>query len=105
MLERAGYNPDRIGVVLAKSLAVAESIIDDPEVDPFAKLAAIKLIVRDIAAVAPMKSPGPQRETQTPIVINIGELPPAPGREPRNVTPAQAVAQVRAAIEAKPNPA
>ncbi len=105
MLEKAGYNSDRIGVVLAKSLAVAESIIDDPNVDPFAKMAAIKLIVRDIAAVAPMKSPGPQREAQTPVVINIGELPPAPTREPRNVTPRADGPQVRAAVSLPPNPA
>ena len=41
MLEKAGYNSDRIGLVLAKSLVVAESIIDDPEADAFAKMAAI----------------------------------------------------------------
>ena len=105
MLEKAGYNSDRIGVVLAKSLAVAESIIDDPNVDPFAKMAAIKLIVRDIAAVAPMKTPGPQREAQTPVVINIGELPPAPAREPRAIGSHSTKSQTRAAIDLPPNPA
>lgn len=105
MLEKAGYNQDRIGVVLAKSLAVAESIIDDPNTDPFAKMAAIKLIVRDIAAVAPMKTPGPQHAPQTPVIINIGELPPAPAREPRNVTPRADGPQSRAAIDIPHNPA
>ncbi len=78
MLEKAGYTQDRIAVVLAKCLVVAEDIIDNPDTDPFAKMAAIKMLVKDIAAVSPIKGPGHQPLAQTPVTINIGDMPPAP---------------------------
>ena len=103
MLEKAGYHKDKIATVLAKCLVVAEDIIDDPNVDPFAKMAAIKMLVRDIAAVAPIKAARDQAPAQTPVVINIGDMPPAPARQARDVTPRPADTQMPVAIDGQHN--
>jgi len=105
LIEKAGFNQDKQAAVLAKILTKADEMLDNPDLDPFAKAAWAKLVIRDILDLRPPKLPGSGSGAQTPVVINIGELPPAPTREPRNVTPRSDGPQARAAISLPPNPA
>jgi len=105
MLEKAELDLTRLAGLLTKIVARAEEMLDNPDLDPFAKAAWAKLLVRDIMDIRPPKLPGSGSGAQTPVVINIGELPPAPTREPRNVTPRADGPQTRAAIDLPHNPA
>ena len=81
MLEKAGLTEDKLGALLAKITAQAELYLDNPDIDPFAKAAWAKMLVRDIMDVKPPKAPTSGAGSQTPVIINIGEQPPAPGRK------------------------
>ena len=96
---------DRLAAILAKSVAIVETILDDPEADDFARIAAAKSLFRDIIAVAPLKAASVSNAPQAPVIINIGDMPPAPSREPRSVGQGSTEPQTRVTIDAKPNPA
>jgi hypothetical protein len=105
LLEKAGLTEDRLAAILAKSVAIVETILEDPEVDPFARIAAAKMLARDIIAIAPLKTSGPSNGPQAPVIINIGDMPPAPSREPKAVGRSSTEPQTRVTIDAEPNPA
>lgn len=89
MLEKAGLTEDKLGALLAKIAAQAELYLDDPELDPFAKAAWAKMMVRDIMDVRPPKAPTSGSGSQAPVIINIGDAPPEPGRKARPLSVAQ----------------
>ena len=93
-MERAGLGELRRIALLAKSVAKLESMIDDPEVDHFAQIAAIKCLMRDLIAIAPTKAAGHQPVAQTPVTINIGDMPPGPGKRPKPVASGQTPAVI-----------
>jgi hypothetical protein len=105
MLEKAELDLTKLAGLLTKIVAEAERMLDNPDLDPFAKAAWAKLLIRDIMDIRPPKLPGMGSGAQTPVVINIGELPPAPSREPRAVGQGSTDAQSRVTIDAKPNQA
>ena len=105
LLEKASLTKDRLAALLAKTVAVVETILDDPQADPFARIAAAKMLARDIIAIAPHKVTGPDRGPQAPVIINIGDMPPAPNRAPRDVTPRPDASQTRGIIDVQPNTA
>ena len=78
MLEQAGLTKRRRAELLAKSAAACEHILDDPEADNFAKMAAAKAIIRDLAGVTPSRTTQPMTAVQVPVVINVGDSPPLP---------------------------
>ena len=78
MFEKAGLTDDRLGTLLSKIVDHAEQMLDNPDIDPFAKAAWAKLLVRDIFDVKPPKMPGLGSGAQTPVIINIGAEPPKP---------------------------
>ena len=102
-LSRAGLTQERRAQLLAKSVAELESILTNPEIDPFARIAAAKTIIRDIAGVQPSKTTASVHGSQAPVVINIGDMPPAPGRAARNVTPKASGSQVPVVIDGLPS--
>jgi hypothetical protein len=69
MLEKAGYPFERVATLLAKSLVRLEELLDKEDIDAFALVAAIKMVTRDIAAVAPMKASATERPPQVPVTI------------------------------------
>jgi hypothetical protein len=86
LLENSGLSKARRAALLAKSVALLEELLDNPMIDPFARIAAAKAVIRDIAAVAPSKSTGEQRAPQTPVTIvlpdYIGRAPKVPAPRP-----------------------
>ena len=78
LLEQAGLTKKRRAELLAKSAAACENILADPEADPFAKMAAAKTIIRDLAGVTPSRVSQPMTAVQVPVVINVGDSPPTP---------------------------
>ena len=78
MLEQAGLTKKRRAELLAKSAAACERIIDNPNSDPFAVMAAAKSIIRDLAGVTPSRTTQPVTAVQVPVVINVGDSPPIP---------------------------
>ena len=105
MFEKADLDLGRLAGLLSKIVVKAEEMLDNPDLDPFAKAAWAKLMVRDIMDIRPPKLPGSGNGAQMPVTINIGELPPAPAKQPRDVTPRAAEPQTRAAIDLPHNPA
>lgn len=81
MLEKAGLTKDKLAALLAKITAHVELILDDPTVDPFARIAAAKMLARDIIAIAPSKTTGGERVAQTPVTIVLPEWTMRPPRE------------------------
>ena len=90
---------DKLGALLAKIAAQAELYLNDPELDPFAKAAWAKMMVRDIMDVRPPKASSSGSGAQVPVIINIGEQPPAPGRKRQ----APDAAQEPVVIDVPPN--
>lgn len=84
MLEKAGLTQDKLAALLAKITASVELILDDPTVDPFARIAAAKMLARDIIAVQPAKLAGGERAPQPPVTI---VLPDYIGQAPRSPAP------------------
>ena len=99
MFEKAGITDEKLGALLAKITEKAEAYLDNPDLDPFAKAAWAKLIVRDIMDIKPPKAPSSGAGSQVPVIINIGEQPPAPGRKRQ----APDAAQVPVVIDVPPN--
>ena len=99
MLEKAGLTEDKLGALLAKIAAQAELYLNDPELDPFAKAAWAKMMVRDIMDVRPPKATSSGVGSQVPVIINIGEQPPSPGRKRQ----APDAAQAPVVIDVPPN--
>lgn len=81
MLEKAGLVEDKLAILLAKSVVVVETILDDPTNDPFARIAAAKTLMREIIAISPSKAPAIAQGSQSPVIINIGTEPPSPSRK------------------------
>ena len=79
----------RRAALLAKAVAELEAILTNPEVDPFARIAAAKTIIRDVAGVQPSKTAATLTGSQAPVIINIGDAPPGPGPKARPVSVAQ----------------
>ena len=84
LLGKAGLSLGRRAALLAKSVALLESLLDDPEVDPFARIAAAKAVIRDIAGAAPPKVTGGEHVSQVPVTI---VLPQWTQRPPRPAAP------------------
>lgn len=80
-------------------MATLEALLLDPAVDAFARIAAAKTIIRDIAGVTPSKTAAQVNGSQAPVIINIGDMPPAPPRGPRPVS----APQVPVVIDGLPN--
>ena len=102
LLTQAGITEARAAELLTKSVAQTERVLTDPGSDAFAVIAAAKTIINLLGA-APSKSAQPTQSAQTPIIINIGELPPAPRGKVVNVTPSRDGAQVVDAAEGMHN--
>jgi hypothetical protein len=103
MFDKAELDLVKLGGLLSKIVAQAEAMLDNPDLDPFAKAAWAKLLVRDIMDIRPPKLPGMGGGAQTPVVINIGDMPPAPSREPRAIGSGSTESQPRITIDGKPN--
>jgi len=99
MLEKAELDLGKLAGLLSKVVARAEEMLDNPELDPFAKAAWAKLLVRDIMDIRPPKLPGLGQGSQAPVIINIGDAPPEPGRKARPIS----VAQAGEVIDVEPN--
>jgi len=84
LLEKAGLTKDRLAEILGKAVVVLETILEDEQADPFARVAAAKALTRDIIGVAPSRSSVPASGAlQAPITIILPgytrhELPRAP---------------------------
>lgn len=89
LLEQSGLSRRRRAELLSKSVALLEELIANPEVDAFARIAAAKTIIRDVAGVQPSKTTAQALGVQTPVIINIGDAPPEPARKARPVSVAQ----------------
>lgn len=100
LLEQSGLSRKRRAELAAKSVAELEAMLGNPDVDPFARIAAAKTILRDVCGIQPGKATAQVHGSQAPVVINIGDMPPAPARLPKNVTPQPAAAQAPVVIDA-----
>lgn len=89
LLEQSGLSRRRRAELLAKAVSLLESLLANPEVDPFARIAAAKTIIRDVAGVQPSKTAATLTGSQAPVIINIGDAPPEPSRKPRPVSVSQ----------------
>lgn len=78
LLEKAGLSRARRADLLASAVSTLESLLRNPEVDPFARIAAAKTIIRDVAGVQPSKTSATVNGSQAPVIINIGDAPPTP---------------------------
>lgn len=81
-LEKAGLTQDKLDTLLAKIVTHVELILDDPHADPFARIAAAKMLARDIIAIAPSKTTSGERVAQTPVTIVLPEWTMRPPRSP-----------------------
>ena len=78
LLSLAGLTLKRKAELVAKSVADLESMLCNPEIDPFARIPAAKTILRDVAGIQPPKTGALVNGSQAPVVINIGTEPPKP---------------------------
>jgi hypothetical protein len=84
LLGKAGLSQGRRAALLAKAVGLLEELLDNPQVDPFARIAAAKSVIRDVAGVAPSKTTSGERAPQAPVTI---VLPDYIGRAPRTPAP------------------
>lgn len=83
-LALSGITPEKRGETLRKSVEVAESIRDNPNADPFARMAAVKFLAVVVAGVAPPKAAAQAPAPQGPVIIALPDYarPAAPKELP-----------------------
>lgn len=103
LLEQSGLSRKRRAELIAKSVAELELMLGNPEIDPFARIAAAKTLLRDVGGIQPSKTRAEVSGSQAPVIINIGDMPPAPSRGPRAVGSGATAPQVPVVVSGLPN--